>query len=84
VKKKHFNVNLIGSWIRLDQSDCLGSGFIDPIGSIMLIIKNIDPLILAGKLKLKLNLKVDPLILAGKLKLKLNLKVDPLILAGKL
>jgi hypothetical protein len=64
VKKKHFNVNLIGSWI---QSDCLGFGFIDPIGSIMLIIKNIDPLILAGKLKLKLNLKVDPLILAGKL-----------------
>jgi len=64
VKKKHFNVNLIGSWI---QSDCLGFGFIDPIGSIMLIIKDIDPLILAGKLKLKLNLKVDPLILAGKL-----------------
>jgi hypothetical protein len=64
VKKKHFNVNLIGSWI---QSDCLGFGFIDPIGSIMLIIINIDPLILAGKLKLKLNLKVDPLILAGKL-----------------
>ena len=64
MKKKHINVNLIGSWI---QSDCLGFGFIDPIGSIMLIIINIDPLILAGKLKLKLNLKVDPLILAGKL-----------------
>ena len=64
MKKKNINVNLIGSWI---QSDCLGFGFIDPIGSIMLIIINIDPLILAGKLKLKLNLKVDPLILAGKL-----------------